>query len=303
MNEVLKINDVTKVYGKQTVLDKVSLSLQQGEIIGLIGPNGAGKTTLMKIITKLVKKYDGDVYIKDENIKNNKKHNTKQIGCVIETPGFYPELTGYENLLFFSEISGLKDKSEIDEIVKRLGIESYVNKKAKNYSLGMKQRLGVAQAVLTYPPVLILDEPTNGLDPAIVPQLRKFIKYIAEEKHTAVLISSHILSEIELMCDKVAFIQEGKIIKVESLKKSEDDTAIIAFVTSKLEELKRFFNDKKLDYKILGEDKLQAQLKPKELENLVSSIGKENIPLRGVYEVKESLEQKYLKTMGDEKNA
>ncbi len=303
MNEVLKINDVTKVYGKQTVLDKVNLSLEQGEIMGLIGPNGAGKTTLMKIITKLVKKYDGDVYIKNENIKNNKRHDTKQIGCVIETPGFYPDLTGYENLLFFAEISGLKDKNEINEIVKKLGIEGYVNKKAKNYSLGMKQRLGVAQAVLTYPPILILDEPTNGLDPAIVPELRKFIKYIAMEKHTAVLISSHILSEIELMCDKVAFIQEGKIIKIESLKKSEKDTATIAFVTSKLEELKSFFNNKKLNYKILGEDKLHVVLSTKELENLVSSISKENIPLRGVYEVKESLEQKYLKTMEDEKNA
>ncbi|MBU3128333.1 ABC transporter ATP-binding protein [Clostridium tagluense] len=303
MNEVLKVNDVTKVYGKQTVLDNVNLSLEQGEIMGLVGPNGAGKTTLMKIITGLIKKYDGDVYIKDENIKSKKKHNTKQIGCVIETPGFYPDLTGYENLLFFAEISGLKDKNEINEIVKKLGIESYVNKKAKKYSLGMKQRLGVAQAVLTYPPILILDEPTNGLDPAIVPELRKFIKYIAKEKKTAVLISSHILSEIELMCDKVAFIQEGKIIKIESLKKSEKDTAVIAFVTSKLEELKSFFNDKKLNYKILGEDKLHVALNPNELENLVLSISKENIPIRSVFEVKESLEQKYLKTMGDEKNA
>ncbi|MCB2296380.1 ABC transporter ATP-binding protein [Clostridium tagluense] len=303
MNEVLKVNDVTKVYGKQTVLDNVNLSLKQGEIMGLVGPNGAGKTTIMKIITGLIKKYDGDVYIKDENIKSKKKHNTKQIGCVIETPGFYPDLTGYENLLFFAEISGLKDKNEINEIVKKLGIESYVNKKAKKYSLGMKQRLGVAQAVLTYPPILILDEPTNGLDPAIVPELRKFIKYIAKEKKTAVLISSHILSEIELMCDKVAFIQEGKIIKIESLKKSEKDTAVIAFVTSKLEELKSFFNDKKLNYKILGEDKLHVALNPNELENLVLSISKENIPIRSVFEVKESLEQKYLKTMGDEKNA
>ncbi|MCB2310818.1 ABC transporter ATP-binding protein [Clostridium tagluense] len=303
MNEVLKVNDVTKVYGKQTVLDNVNLSLEQGEIMGLVGPNGAGKTTLMKIITGLIKKYDGDVYIKDENIKSKKKYNTKQIGCVIETPGFYPDLTGYENLLFFAEISGLKDKNEINEVVKKLGIESYVNKKAKKYSLGMKQRLGVAQAVLTYPPILILDEPTNGLDPAIVPELRKFIKYIAKEKKTAVLISSHILSEIELMCDKVAFIQEGKIIKIESLKKSEKDTAVIAFVTSKLEELKSFFNDKKLNYKILGEDKLHVALNPNELENLVLSISKENIPIRSVFEVKESLEQKYLKTMGDEKNA
>lgn len=303
MSEVLKINNVTKYYGRQKVLDSVDLSLEQDEIMGLVGPNGAGKTTIMKIVTRLIKKYDGDVYVKGENIKNNKKHDTKQIGCVIETPGFYPELTGYENLMFFSEISGLKDKEQINEIVHKLGIEGYVNKKAKKYSLGMKQRLGIAQAVLSYPPVLVLDEPTNGLDPAIVPQLREFIKYIAKEKHTAVLISSHILSEIELMCDKVAFIQDGKIIKIENLKENKRDTAVIAFVTSKRGELERFFNNRSMDYKISGEDKLQVILKIKELENIVSGIGKENIPLRGVYEVKESLEQKYLETMGDERNA
>lgn len=303
MSEVLKINNVTKYYGRQKVLDNVNLSLEQDEIMGLVGPNGAGKTTIMKIVTRLIKKYDGDVYVKGENIKNNKKHDTKQIGCVIETPGFYPELTGYENLMFFSEISGLKDKEQIKEIVHKLGIEGYVNKKAKKYSLGMKQRLGIAQSVLSYPPVLVLDEPTNGLDPAIVPQLREFIKYIAKEKHTAVLISSHILSEIELMCDKVAFIQEGKIIKIENLKENKRDTAVVAFVTSKRGELERFFNNRNMDYKISGEDKLQVILKIKELENIVSGIGKENIPLRGVYEVKESLEQKYLETMGDERNA
>lgn len=303
MVKVLKINNVTKAYGKQTVLNNINLDLEEGEIMGLIGPNGAGKTTLMKIITKLIKKYDGEVYIEGENIKSHKKHDTKQIGCVIETPGFYPDLTGYENLLFFAEISGLKDKREIEDIVEKLGIKNYINKKVKKYSLGMKQRLGVAQAVLSYPPILILDEPTNGLDPSIIPQLRNFINHIAKEKNTAVLISSHILSEIELMCDKVAFIQEGKIIKVESLKKDEKDTVNIAFITSKLRELEAFFKGRKLDHKIISEDKVYAELNPNELESLISSIGKANIPLRGVYEEKESLEEKYLKTMEGEKNA
>ena len=302
VKEVLKINDVSKAYGKQTVLSKVNLSLEEGEIIGLVGPNGAGKTTLMKIITGLIIKYDGVVYVKGENIKDKKKQATKQIGCVIETPGFYPDLTGYENLLFFAEISGLKDKSEIDEIVEKLGIEDYVNKKAKKYSLGMKQRLGVAQSVLTYPPLLILDEPTNGLDPAIVPKLRNFIKYIAKEKHTTVLISSHILSEIELMCDKVVFIQQGKIIKIENLKEKKGDTGLIAFKTSKLKKLQGFFEELKINYEITTEDELQASIKLSELEALISSIGKADIPLREVREVKESLEEKYLKTMGDEKN-
>lgn len=299
MSEILKVNNVTKFYGKQKVLDEVNLSINQGEIIGLVGPNGAGKTTLMKIITGLIPKYQGQVFIDSRNIKERKHLKTKEIGCVIEVPGFYPELTGYENLLFFAEISGLKDKSEINEIVKNLGIEDYVNKKVKKYSLGMKQRLGVAQAVLTYPPVLILDEPTNGLDPAIVPQLRKFIKQIAKEKNTAVLISSHILSEIELMCDKVVFIQKGEIIKVENLDQKEKASSKVAFVTSKLDNLEQFFNSKNISHQVTSKEELQAEVDIKELEDLILSISKADIPLRSVYEVKESLEEKYLKTMGE----
>lgn len=299
MSEILKVNNVTKFYGKQKVLNGVDLSINQGEIIGLVGPNGAGKTTLMKIITGLIPKYEGQVFIDNRNIKNRNHLKTKEIGCVIEVPGFYPELTGYENLLFFAEISGLKDKNEINEIVKSLGIEDYVNKKVKQYSLGMKQRLGVAQAVLTYPPVLILDEPTNGLDPAIVPQLRKFIKHIAKEKNTAVLISSHILSEIELMCDKVVFIQKGEIIKVENLDQEEKSSSKVAFVTSKLDKLEQFFNSKNISHQVTAKDELQAEVDTKELEDLILSISKADIPLRSVYEVKESLEEKYLKTMGE----
>jgi len=299
MSEILKVNNVTKFYGKQKVLDEVNLSINQGEIIGLVGPNGAGKTTLMKIITGLIPKYEGQVFIDNRNIKDRKHLKTKEIGCVIEVPGFYPELTGYENLLFFAEISGLNDKSEINEIVKNLGIEDYVNKKVKKYSLGMKQRLGVAQAVLTYPPILILDEPTNGLDPAIVPQLRKFIKQIAKEKNTAVLISSHILSEIELMCDKVVFIQKGEIIKVENLDQEEKSSSKVAFVTSKLDKLEQFFNSKNISHQVTSKEELQAEVDTKELEDLILSISKADIPLRSVYEVKESLEEKYLKTMGE----
>ena len=303
MSEILRLSNISKVYGKQKVLDKVDLSINEGEVIGLVGPNGAGKTTLMKIITGLVKRYDGDVYIKGENIKSIKRCRTKLIGCVIETPGFYPDLTGYENLLFFAAVSGLEDKKETDEIVKKLGIENYMGKKVKKYSLGMKQRLGVAQAVLSYPPILILDEPTNGLDPAIVPQLRKFIKYIAEEKQTAVIMSSHILSEIELMCDKVAFIQQGTLIKVENLKEIKKDNDVVAFKTSKLHELKTLFETKNLTYKILGEDTIHVTIKPGELENLILDVSIAKIPFTGVYEVKESLEEKYLRTIGDEQNA
>jgi ABC-2 type transport system ATP-binding protein len=300
MSEVLKVTNISKVYSKQTVLDDVNLSIEEGEIIGLVGPNGAGKTTLMKIITGLIPKFHGEVFVKGKNIKSKNNSKTKQIGCVIETPGFYPDLTGYENLLFFAEVSGLKDKKEIDEIIKKLGIGDYVDKKVRKYSLGMKQRLGVAQAVLAYPPILMLDEPTNGLDPAIVPELRKFIKYMAKEKHTAVLISSHILSEIELMCDKVVFIQQGKILKVENLNNTENDDLLIAFQSSKLQKLRVFFDNKKINYKVVKEDTVQVRIKSEQLEELTSEIAENKIPLRGVYEVKESLEDRYLKTMGED---
>ncbi|KEH92912.1 bacitracin ABC transporter ATP-binding protein [Clostridium botulinum C/D str. BKT12695] len=299
MSEVLRVSNVSKIYRKQKVLNDINISIEKGEIIGLVGPNGAGKTTLMKIITGLIPRYEGDVFINEDNIKSKKRHETKQIGCVIETPGFYPDLTGYENLLFFAEVSGLKDKREIDKIIKRLGIKDYVHKKAKKYSLGMRQRLGLAQAVLSYPPILMLDEPTNGLDPAIVPELRKFIKYMAKEKNTSVLISSHILSEIELMCDKVVFIQKGNILKVENLNKQSDEFITVAFKSSKIEELKKFFNNNKVDFKIMDKDTVKIKIKDDKLENLTLEISENKIPLKGVSEIKESLEDKYLKTMGD----
>lgn len=299
MSEVLRVENVSKVYKKQKVLNDVNISIEKGEIVGLVGPNGAGKTTLMKIITGLIPKYKGNVFIKGDNIKFKKIYKTKQIGCVIETPGFYPDLTGYENLLFFAEVSGLKDKKEIDNIIERLAIKDYVHKKAKKYSLGMKQRLGLAQAVLAYPPILMLDEPTNGLDPGIVPELRKFIKYMAKEKKTSVLISSHILSEIELMCDKVVFIQEGNILKVENLNKQSDEFLTVAFKSSKIEDLKKFFNNKRIGFKIVDSDTVNIKIKDNELENLTLEISENKIPLKGVYEMKESLEDKYLKTMGE----
>ncbi|WP_160672022.1 ABC transporter ATP-binding protein [Clostridium sp. C8-1-8] len=300
MNEILKVEKVSKCYGKQKVLENVNLSLEPGEILGLVGPNGAGKTTLMKIITGLIRKYDGEVFIKDENIKNSKASNSKKVGCVIETPGFYPNLTGYENLLFFAEISGMRDKKDIDEIVRNIGIDSYIHKKVKQYSLGMKQRLGVAQAVLSYPPVLILDEPTNGLDPAIVPEFRRFIKQIAKEKNTAVLISSHILSEIELMCDKVAFIQNGRIIRLESMNNEDSMRAKVAFTTSKIDKLENFFKEINMSYLAISDSELQVELDKASIEDLVLKISKADIPLRSVNEVRESLEQRYLDTMRGE---
>ena len=296
MKEILKVENVTKIYGKKTVLDNVSFSIKEGEIVGLVGPNGAGKTTVMKIITGLTPKYEGNVYIGNENIKNKLKNKTKtkNVGCIIETPGFYPSLTGEENLKFFAELSGLEDLSEIEEIVESLGLQNAMKKKVGSYSLGMRQRLGIAQAVLTYPPLLILDEPTNGLDPNIIPEIRKFIINIAKNKKVAVLISSHILSELEIMCDKIVFIQKGQIIVPEDTNSLESTVRI---TTSNIAALQKAL--KKSNYKLfnLTINSVEFKIDPKELENLTRELAINKIPFSTVEILTESLEDKFLNIM------
>ncbi|GAA0703108.1 ABC transporter ATP-binding protein [Paraclostridium ghonii] len=300
--EVLKLENISKSYSKKEVLKDISFSANPGEILGIVGPNGAGKTTIMKIISGLTKKYTGNVYINGENIRKSTKNSTKQIGCVIEAPGFYPDLTGYENLLFFAKISGLKDKSEINQISKILELDNYLNTKAKKYSLGLKQRLGVAQAVLTSPKILILDEPTNGLDPEIVPQIRNFIKKIALEKNMVVIISSHILSEIESICNKVLFMQKGEIIKIEDLTNSDDNKSVIAFETSMVEELESFLATKEILHEIINDNTVYVNYPYENLETLISQIYENKIRFKSVYKAKLSLESKYLKIMEESKN-
>lgn len=296
MKDILKVENVTKIYGKKTVLDNVSFSIKEGEIVGLVGPNGAGKTTVMKIITGLTPKYEGNVYIGNENIRNKFKNKTKtkNVGCIIETPGFYPSLTGEENLKFFASLSGLEDLSEIDEIVESLGLQNAMKKKVGSYSLGMRQRLGIAQSVLTYPPLLILDEPTNGLDPNIIPEIRKFIINIAKNKKVAVLISSHILSELEIMCDKIVFIQKGKIITPEDNNASE---AMVRITTSNIAELQKFL--RKNNYKLfnLAINSVEFKIDPSELENLTRCLAINKIPFSTVEILTESLEDKFLNIM------
>lgn len=298
MGEILTINNVSKKYRRKQVLSNVDFSINKGEIVGLVGPNGAGKSTIMKIITGLIPKYDGSIILDNENIKYIKKCKSKRIGSLIETPGLYPNLTGYENLLFFSKISGLDDKSEIDEIVKLLGLESAIKMKVKKYSLGMKQRLGIAQAVLSYPPLLILDEPTNGLDPNVIISIRKFIKHIAKEKNCAVLISSHILSEIELMCDKVLFLQKGKILKTEILNGKSDTSNYVIIETESIDKIKEFLKEKKLNFLIKEENKVKLDLKEVKVQELLKELVKNEISFNGVYEEKETLEEKFSKTIG-----
>ena len=213
---ILQVDQLTKKIKGMPIIQDVSFKLDEGQIVGLVGANGAGKTTLMKVILGLSNYQDGSYEIR---ANTNNKSNT---GALIESPGVYPFLTGYDNLKLLCES---KDKNAIDDIVKKLKMDRYIPKKAKTYSLGMKQKLGIAIAFLNHPQLIVLDEPMNGLDPKAVRDVRELIVETAKQG-TTFLISSHILSELVKITDSILIIDEGKIIKQttrEELNQEDED--------------------------------------------------------------------------------
>ncbi|MBE6150738.1 MAG: ABC transporter ATP-binding protein [Firmicutes bacterium] len=211
-NKVLEVNNLSKSFGKRKVLDNINFNIYEGDIVGIIGPNGAGKTTLIKTILSLYKCDTGSIKICDYDIKKNLEEALSKTGSIIENPDMYLNISGRKNIEVISLINNIKDKDYIEEIIKFVGLEDRITDKVKKYSLGMKQRLGIACALIKRPKLLILDEPTNGLDPKGIKELRKMLKTISEKENMSILISSHILSEVENICDRVLIINEGKII-------------------------------------------------------------------------------------------
>ena len=215
---VLEVNNLTKKYKERVAVDNVSFEIIEGEIFGLIGPNGAGKTTIIKMITGLAKPTQGTIRIDGISLNNHYEKAIAKLGGIIETPDLYQYMTGMENLKFFAGLYPNITQKKIDDVVKLIGMEKRINDKVKNYSLGMKQRVGIAQALLHDPKILILDEPTNGLDPNGIKDMRKFLKGLARKKKISIMVSSHILSEMEQLCDTVAIIDQGKILQIKTIE-------------------------------------------------------------------------------------
>lgn len=211
--KVLEVRNLSKSFGKRKVLDDISLDIDAGDIVGLIGPNGSGKTTLMKTIVGLYYADSGSVKIAGYDTKKNLEQALSKIGCMIENPDMYSHLTGRKNLQITAILNQLKNKENIEEMIHFVGLENRIDEKVKTYSLGMKQRLGLANALMKKPKLLILDEPTNGLDPYGIKELRELLKKISIEQNMSILISSHILSEIENVCDRILIINSGKLVK------------------------------------------------------------------------------------------
>ena len=218
---VIETKQLTKVYGDQTAVNAVDLHVKSGQIYGLLGRNGAGKTTIMKMILGLTSITSGEADVFGKNIKGQEKRVYPRIGAIIETPGFYPNLTGTENLEIFAKLRGTVAPNAVKNALEVVGLPYKDKKLFGKYSLGMKQRLGIANAILHDPELLILDEPTNGLDPIGIAEVRDFIKDLSVERGKTILISSHILSEIQLLADDIGIIDRGVLLEENSMSELE----------------------------------------------------------------------------------
>ncbi|MFB7304016.1 ABC transporter ATP-binding protein [Heyndrickxia sporothermodurans] len=213
----LQVKDLRKTIGKKEIIKGLNFDVFQGEVFGFLGPNGAGKTTTIRMLVGLIKPTSGAIYIAGKNVETEFKEAMKNLGCIVENPELYPYLSGWENLEYFSRMDPSISNERLYHVTELVGLTNRIHDRVKTYSLGMRQRLGIAQALLGNPHLLILDEPTNGLDPAGIREMREFIRYLATEEGLSVLVSSHLLSEIQLLCDRVAIITNGEIIRTDTV--------------------------------------------------------------------------------------
>lgn len=218
-NTVIKLRDISKKRGQTEILNHLNMTVYQKDIYGFIGQNGAGKSTTMKIIMSLIKETQGQLELFD-SLDN--QINRSRIGAIIENPAFYPYMTAYENLKYYVQYKGIVEINSIEKVLKMVGLENVRKKKYKNYSLGMKQRLGLALALINNPDLLILDEPLNGLDPQGIVELRKILSHLNKKYGITMLISSHILDELEMIATRYGFIHQGQMIEEITAEKLQE---------------------------------------------------------------------------------
>lgn len=210
---MLSLHNVSKSIKGKSIVKNISFEIKAGQVMGFLGPNGAGKSTTLRMVVGLSKPTQGDITIGGINIRDNYVAAMAHVGCIIEGPDLYENMTGYGNLEMLSMMGGSADKDHLLSLAKLVGLEHRIHDKVRIYSMGMKQRLGLAAALLHDPKLLVLDEPTNGLDPQGIYEFREIIRRLATEKDICVLISSHLISEVQLMCDHVVIINQGQIVR------------------------------------------------------------------------------------------
>lgn len=287
MKRVIKVRNISKTINKKKILDNINFDIYEGEIVGLVGKNGAGKSTLLKIMTGLYSYDEGEIYYYNYNLKTDYEKAMSIVGTLIENPDMYSNLTGKKNLeLFKSMFKGI-DEGTVEEIVRIVEMEKYLGKKFKTYSLGMKERLGIASSLINKPKILILDEPTNGLDRE---GIKKIMKMLKELKDTTIIISSHMLNDIEELCNKIIFINDGKI---DSIKiKQNDNKKNVFFEVDDFSKARLIIKDYCIN----------ENLEVYESDDTISLINKElvlnNINVYRISETTNNLEKDFFKMIG-----
>ena len=297
ISNVLQIKNLQKAFKDTQVVNLSSLSVQQGEIYGFLGPNGAGKTTTMKMILSLISRTAGEIEVFGQSIGTDKQY-LNQIGSMIEEPSYYPNLTGYENLLVFQKILGF-DKKNIQETLKIVGLDQPKNKKklVKDYSLGMKQRLALAFALVKKPRLLILDEPTNGLDPAGIHEIRELIIKLAKEQGITAFISTHILSEVEHIADRVGIINHGQLVYEGEIRKIQSNKwlEVRGDFRGRREAISQVLFGYPCKMLEIQEDKLKlTNLADQQISSLLRDLIVEKVPIYEVKQEQETLESIFL---------
>lgn len=304
MSTVLKLENVTKMIRGKKLIDRLSFEVKAGEVFGFLGPNGAGKTTTIRMIVGLTNISSGDIIVCGKNIKKNYADAVQHIGAIVENPELYPFLTGYQNLKQYARMANGVTTEKINHVIELVGLKDRIHEKVKTYSLGMRQRLGLAQSLLHDPKILILDEPTNGLDPAGIREIRDYIRKLAKEKEIAVIVSSHLLSEMEMMCDRIAIIQQGKLIDVQPVKDFVHQTKelyrIRVHPLQKATTLlaKQQFSDLKQ-----SKDCLLVNTEEKHIPNIIHLLSKNDIQIFEAVKVTKTLEDRFLEVTNGERSS
>lgn len=299
MNDViLKCENLHKKIGKKSILKNVCLEVKRGEIVGFIGPNGAGKTTTIKLILGLQKITKGFVQINGYDIKTEYIKAIERVGAIVESPDLYMNMSGYDNLKIAINYYKHIKKDRINEVVKVVGLNNRINDRVSKYSLGMRQRLGIAQAILHNPNLLILDEPTNGLDPEGVVDIRNLLKELAHKCNIGILISSHNLSEIENICDKVCIIKNGEIVEetnIENLKNEIIEESYILEINNS-KNVKDIIKNK---CEILDEIHIKIYVSKAELPLITQNLKENKIIVYTIEREEITLEDAFIKKIGE----
>jgi ABC-2 type transport system ATP-binding protein len=298
MPPVLVASNLTKVIGKRTIVDGVSFSLSPGEVFGFLGPNGAGKTTTIRMLVGLIKPTAGNVTICGFDVRRDFEKALRNVGCIVENPDLYRFMTGRENLEHFARMLSVPS-SEIERVGERVQLAHRLDQRVGTYSLGMRQRLGIAQALLGNPRLLILDEPANGLDPAGIREIRELLRSLARDRDMAVFVSSHLLGEVELMCDRVAIIHKGALLREGSVADLISNRREMEFRVGDVVRASEIVREKGLPFRA-DTDRLWISMDENDAPPLLAAMAAEGIAVFHAQRHVESLEEMFLQATGGE---